>query len=154
MSIQQQINDGIKEAMKAKDQVALLALRGLKSVLMLVEVDKDLGPSGELATDDVLAIVRKQIKQRRDSVEAFRAGGRPELAEKEEAEIVVLQKFLPKELSADEIEQLVVQAIQELGATSKKEMGAVMKLATERAAGQADGKALSQVVNRRLSEPR
>jgi uncharacterized protein YqeY len=151
MSIQQQINDGIKEAMKAKDQVTLLALRGLKSALTLLAVEKDLGPQGELAAEDVLAVVRKQIKQRRDSVEAFRTGGRSELAEKEEAEIAVLQKFLPQEMSADEIDQLVAHVIQELGATSKKEMGSVMKVVTERAAGRADGKALSQAVGKRLS---
>lgn len=151
MSIQQQINDGIKDAMKAKDQVTLTALRGLKSALTLLAVEKDLGPQGELPTADILAVVRKQIKQRQDSVEAFRSGGRPELAAKEEAEMAVLQKFLPQAMSADEVEQLVTQVIQELGATSKKEMGAVMKLATERAAGRADGKALSQAVNKKLS---
>lgn len=151
MSIQQQVNDGIKDAMKSRDQNTLTALRGLKSALTLLAVEKDLGPQGELETADVLSVVRKQIKQRQDSVEAFRTGNRPELAAKEEAEIAVLQKFLPQAMSAEEVDQLVIQVIQELGATSKKEMGKVMKLATERAAGRADGKALSQAVGNRLN---
>ena len=151
MSIQQQINDGIKDAMKAKDQNTLTALRGLKSALTLLAVEKELGPQGELDVTDVLAVVRKQIKQRQDSVDAFLAGNRPELAAKEEAEITVLKQFLPQAMSAEEIEQLVTLVIQELGATSKKEMGTVMKLASERAAGRADGKTLSQAVGKRLN---
>jgi uncharacterized protein len=151
MSIQQQINDGIKDAMKAKDQNTLTALRGLKSALTLLAVEKDLGPQGELDVADVLPVIRKQIKQRQDSIAGFLSGNRPELAAKEESEIVVLQKFLPQEMSAEELEQLVVQVIQELGATSKKEMGAVMKLVTARAEGRADGKALSAAVGMRLS---
>ena len=150
MSIQQQINDRIKDAMKAKDQNTLTALRGLKSALTLLAVEKELGPQGELEVTDVLTVVRKQIKQRQDSVEAFRAGNRPELAAKEEAEIAVLKKFLPQAMSEEEIERLVTQVIQELGATSKKEMGAVMKLASERALGRADGKTLSQAIGKRL----
>jgi uncharacterized protein len=151
MSIQQQINDGIKEAMKAKDQNTLTALRGLKSVLTLLAVEKGLGPQGELDVADILTHVRKQIKQRQDSIAGYVSGNRPELAAKEEAEIVVLQKFLPQEMSSEELETLVTQVIQELGATTKKEMGAVMKIATERAAGRVDGKALSQAIGKRLN---
>jgi uncharacterized protein YqeY len=151
MSLQLQINEGIKEAMKAKDQITLTALRGLKSALMLIAVEKGLGPQGELEVADVLNVVRKHIKQRQDSIEGYRTGNRPELAEKEEAEILVLQKFLPQAMSLEQVEQLVSQVIAELGATSKKEMGAVMKLASERAAGQVDGKALSQAVSKHLS---
>lgn len=151
MSIQQQINDDLKTSMKARDQTALAALRALKSALTLLAVEKDLGPQGELDPTDAIAIVRKQIKQRQDSIEAFRNGNRPELAEKEEAEILVLQRFLPPAMTSAELEQLVEQVIQELGATTKKDMGAVMKLAQERSVGRADGKTLSQTVARRLN---
>lgn len=97
-----------------------------------------------------MAAVRKQIKQREDSIAQFQQAGRTELAEKEKAEIAVLERFLPKPLSDSEIENLVAAALAETGATTKAQMGAVMKLVTERAAGRADGKVLSQAVMKRL----
>lgn len=140
----------IKDAMKSKDQIALGAIRGLKTAFMNVCVERGLGPQGVLPEPDAVAVVRKQIKQRQDSVESFTAGGRPELAEKETAEIAVLTKYLPAALSPAEVDALVAAAIAEVGATSKKEMGAVMKLLTERAAGRIDSKTLSTAVNTKL----
>lgn len=149
-TIQDQLLADMKEAMKAKDQIALGAIRGLKTAFMNVCVEKGLGPQGVLPEGEAIAVVRKQIKQRQDSMESFTTGGRPELAEKETAEIAVLEKYLPAALSAAEVDALVAAVIQEVGATSKKEMGAVMKLLNERAAGRIDGKTLSTAVNARL----
>ncbi|MBP7951562.1 MAG: GatB/YqeY domain-containing protein [Verrucomicrobiales bacterium] len=150
-NIQEQLAADMKEAMKNRDQMALGAIRGLKTAFMNACVEKGLGPQGMLPDADAVAVVRKQIKQRQDSVESFRSADRAELAEKEEAEIRVLEKYLPAALTAEQVEQLVDEAIAESGATSKKEMGAVMKLLQERAAGRVDGKTLSAAVGRRLA---
>lgn len=147
-SIQSTLGDAIKDAMRAKDQTALTALRALKAAFLLAETAP--GSSGEISESEAVAVVRKQIKQREDSIAQFEQAGRPELAAKEKAEIAVLEKFLPQALSEAEIEALVTIAIAETGATSKAQMGAVMKLVSERAAGRADGKTLSQAVMQRL----
>ena len=110
-----------------------------------------LGAEGELEAPEAIAVVRKQIKQRRDSVESFAANNRPELAEKELAEIAVLERFLPAAMSAEEIEALTQSVISETGATGKADMGKVMKVLQERTAGRADGKTLSQTVSRLLA---
>ena len=149
-TIQDQLMADLKEAMKSKDAAALGAIRGLKTAFMNACVEKGLGPQGALEEAEAVAVVRKQIKQRQDSIESFNGAGRPELAEKEAGEIAVLEKYLPTALSAAEIEKIVVDVIAELGATSKKEMGAVMKLVNERAAGRADGKSLSSAVGAKL----
>ena len=145
-----QIMQDLKEAMKAKDQAAMTTLRALKSALKYAAIEK-LGAEGELPEADAVAVIRKQIKQRRDSVEQFTAGGRPELAEKETAEIAVLERYLPAALTEAELEAMVDAAIAELGATGKQDMGRVMKALQERAAGRADGKVLSQLVAKRLA---
>jgi uncharacterized protein YqeY len=149
-TIQEQLMADLKEAMKAKDTVALGAIRGLKTAFMNACVEKELGPQGVLPAAEAVAVVRKQIKQRQDSIESFNGAGRPELAEKEASEITVLEKYLPTALTAAEIEKIVADAVAELGATSKKEMGAVMKLVNERAAGRADGRSLSTAVGAKL----
>ena len=150
MSLHTEISDQLKDAMRAKDAVAMNTLRALKSALRYAAIEK-LGAEGELEPTEAIAVVRKQIKQRRDSVESFSANNRPELAEKELAEIAVLERFLPAALSAEEIEALTKAAIVETGATGKADMGKVMKLLQERTAGRADGKTLSQTVSRLLS---
>ena len=149
MSLHTEIADQLKDAMRAKDAVAMNTLRALKSALKYAAIEK-LGAEGELEPTEAIAVVRKQIKQRRDSVESFSANNRPELAEKELAEIAVLERFLPAALSAEEIEALTKAAIAESGATGKADMGKVMKLLQERTAGRADGKTLSQTVSRLL----
>ena len=149
MSLHTEITDQLKDAMRAKDAVAMNVLRALKSALKYAAIEK-LGAEGELEGTEAIAVVRKQIKQRRDSFESFTSNNRPELAEKEQAEILVLEKFLPAALSAEEIEALTRSAIAETGAVGKADMGKVMKLLQERTAGRADGKTLSQTVGRLL----
>lgn len=144
------VMEDIKTAMRAKDTLALTVLRALKSAFKYAAIEKH-GADGELDEAGAVVVVRKQIKQRQDSIESFVSAGREELAQKERDEMAVLEKYLPAGLSEVEIESIVDAAIAETGATSRKEMGAVMKLVQERAAGRADGKALSGVVGRRLS---
>jgi uncharacterized protein YqeY len=150
MTIQDKIDAGIKEAMRAREADRLSALRMVKSALMNMAIEKH-GAGGKLADLDALNIIRKQIRQRQESIQGFEKGGRPDLAAKEKREIDYLTAFLPEPLTESEIQELVKDAIAEVGATSKAQMGAVMKLATEKAAGRADGKALSQMVQRILS---
>ena len=149
MSLHTEISDQLKDAMRAKDAVGMNVLRALKSALKYAAIEK-LGAEGELEGPDAIAVVRKQIKQRRDSVESFAANNRPELAEKELAEIAVLERFLPAAMTTAEIDTLTLAAIAETGATGKADMGKVMKLLQERTAGRADGKTLSQTVARLL----
>jgi uncharacterized protein YqeY len=148
-TMNEKIANDLKDAMRAKDQVAMTALRALKSAVKYAAVEK-LGADGELGDTDVLVVVRKQLKQRRDSVEQFTSGNRADLAEKELAEIAILERYLPAAMSEAEVQQLVDTVIAELGATSKQQMGQVMKVLQERAAGRADGKALSQAVAAKL----
>jgi uncharacterized protein YqeY len=150
MSFSAQLTEDIKTAMKAKDTVALNVVRGMKSALKYAAIEK-LGAEGELGEADALAVVRKEIKKRQDSVASYEQAGRQDLADTEKAEITVLEKYLPAAMSAEEITRLVESVITELGATSKKEMGAVMKVLQERSGGRADGKTLSGEVSKRLA---
>lgn len=143
------IVEDMKTAMKAKDTVALNVVRGLKSAIKYAAIEK-LGAEGELAEADAIVVVRREIKKRQDSVEQYEKGGRQDLADTEKAEIAVLEKYLPAAMSADELTKIVEAAIAETGATTKKDMGKVMKLVQERAAGRADGKTISSEVGRRL----
>ena len=147
MSLQARLSQEIKAAMLAKDADRLSTLRLLKSAVgyMLLERKTD-----NLSDAEFMAVVQKEIKKRRDSIEQFEKGGRLELADKEKKEITVLETFLPQPLSAADLEQLVRTAIQELGATSKKEMGPVIKAVQAKAAGRADGKSISTVVGKLL----
>ena len=150
MTLQSQVDNDIKDAMRARDTVRLNALRMLKTAMKNAAIEKG---GAEAALDDVEAavVIRKQIKQRQDSVEGFEKGGRPELAAGESAEIAVLSAYLPKDLSPDEVTALAKEAIAEAGATSKQHLGAVMKIAIAKAAGRADGKTLSVAVQKLLS---
>jgi hypothetical protein len=150
MSFTAQLTEDIKTAMKAKDTVALNVVRGLKSAIKYAAIEK-LGAEGELADADALAVVRKEIKKRQDSVASYESANRQDLADTEKAEIAVLEKYLPAAMSAEDLVKLVEAVIAEVGATSKKEMGAVMKVLQERAAGRADGKTLSSEVTKRLA---
>ena len=145
MTLVETIDHDIKEAMKARDALKLGVLRMLKSSIKLVTIEK-LGADGQLPDTEALAIVRKEMKKRQDSIEAFVGGAREDLAEKERAEAAVLATYLPQALDPAEIEALIRKAIAEAGATSKKDMGAVMKIASAKAAGRIDGKTLSQTV--------
>jgi uncharacterized protein len=149
MTLQSQVDDDIKDAMRARETARLNVLRMLKAAMKNAAIEKG-GAVAVLDDPEAVAVIRKQIKQRRDSVEGFEKGGRPELAAAETAEIAVLSAYLPKSLSPDEISALVKEAIDESGATSKREMGAVMKILTAKAAGRADGKTLSVAVQKLL----
>jgi len=145
MSPQEHLSAEMKSAMLARDAERLSALRMLKSAIGYAQIERK---TENLSEADFVAVVQKEVKKRRDSFEAFEKGNRPELAEKEKKEISVLEGFLPKPLSAEELEQLVKATIQELGATSKKEMGPVIKAVQAKAAGRADGKSISALVGR------
>jgi len=147
MPLLDDINAQLKQAMLAKDTERTGALRLLKSALGYVQIEKKVDM---LPDADVLAVIQKEVKKRRDSIEQYEGGGRADLAAKEKTELAVLETFLPKAMSPDELEALVRAAIQEAGATSKKDMGAVMKIASAKAAGRADGKTLSGLVSRLL----
>jgi len=147
MSLQERVSQEIKAAMLAKAADRLSALRMLKSAMGYAQIERK---TENLPDADVVAIVQKEVKKRRDSVEQFEKGGRAELAAKEKEEIAVLEMFLPKALSPEELEKLVRAAIQELGATSKKDMGPVIKAVQAKAAGSADGKSISALVGKLL----
>ena len=140
----------LKAAMKAKDTVALTTLRALKTALTNAAIES--GNKDNVVEDEAaLALVRKQIKQRNDSIEQFEKAGRPELAEGEKAEIVVLEKYLPAAMSAEEITTIVAAAVAETGASSRADMGKVMGIVQGKIAGRADGKTISQEVMKHLS---
>ncbi len=147
MPLQQTIQDEIKKAMLAKDADRLGTLRLLKSALGYLQIEKK---TDNLSDAEVVAVIQKEVKKRRDSVEQYEAGNRPELAAKEKQEIGILETFLPKPLSPDELDQLIRSTIQEIGATSKKEMGTVIKAVQAKSAGRADGKAISSAVSKLL----
>jgi uncharacterized protein YqeY len=135
MNLSEQIDAGLKEAMRARDSAA---------------TEKG-GAEGELDDAEATQVIRKQVKQRQDSIESFEKGGRPELAEKEKGEITLLSTYLPTALSEAEIASLVRETITEIGATSKAQMGAVMKALGPKIGGRADGRTLSQEVQRQLA---
>jgi uncharacterized protein len=149
MTIQEKIDADLREAMRSKEVERLSVLRMVKSALMNAVIEKH-GAGGKLSDPDAVAIIRKQVKQRHDSIDGFEKGGRPELAAKERKEIGFLTEYLPKPIAENELEQLVKAAIAEVGAGSKEQMGAVMKVATEKAAGRVDGRTLSQAVQKAL----
>ena len=137
-------------AMREKNTVALNTVRMLKSAIKNAAIEKG-GADAELTDPEVMVVVRKEVKKRQDSIEQYEAAGRTELADQEKAEIEVLNGYLPEPLSDEEIAAIVDAAVAEVGATSRKEMGQVMKLVQERTAGRADGKTLSQAVMAKLS---
>jgi uncharacterized protein YqeY len=150
MTFQARIDQDIKAAMISRETAKLGVLRMLKTSLMNASIEKG-GAGSSLDDAEALAIVRKEIKKRQDSVEAFDKGGRPEMASSEKAEIEILNTYLPQALSAAELEALVKAAISEAGAASKKDMGAVMKIVNAKSAGRADGRTLSAEVQKHLA---
>ena len=146
MSIQDQLFEAMKVAMKAKDSLRLTTIRMARTALKNVEIDT----RQELDEAAAIKVLSTMVKQRREAAEAYRET-RPELAEKEELEVVILQEFLPAQLSEAEIETLVTKAIAESGADSMKAMGAVMKLVTPQTTGRADGKLVSNLVRKLLA---
>jgi uncharacterized protein len=150
MTLQEQVDSDLKEAMRAKDTRKLGVLRMLKAALKYAAIAKS-GAEAELTDAEAAQVVRKQVKQRQDSIESFEKGGRAELAAKEKEELLILNAFLPQAMSFDELAEVVRTTIAETGATSKAQMGGVMKALHAKVAGRADGKTLSQEVSRQLS---
>ena len=151
MTLQQRVDSDLKEAMRAKDVTKLGVLRMLKSALKYAAIAKS-GAEAELSDAEAVQVIRKQAKQRQDSIESFEKGGRAELADKEKQELAILNTYLPQGMSPDELAKLVRETIAELGATSKAQMGAVMKALQAKVGGRADGKTLSVEVAGQLSQ--
>ena len=150
MKIQERIDSDLKESMRAKNASKVGVLRMLKSALKYAAIAKS-GSDAELSDAEAAQVIRKQAKQRQDSIESFQKGGRAELAAKEKDELSILNAYLPQAMSTDELAALVRETIAEVGATSKAQMGAVMKALQTRVAGRVDGKTLSQEVQRQLN---
>ena len=147
MSLKQRITDDMTAAMKAQDAARLSTLRMVKAALMNRQIERGAEPTDE----EVTKLLQSLVKQRRDSVDQYEKGNRPELAAKERAEIVVIEEYLPQAAAREEIERAVERAVAETGATSLKEMGAVMKAAQGLLAGRnADGRAVSEIVKEKL----
>jgi uncharacterized protein YqeY len=149
MSLEQKIMGDLKSAMLAKDEKALRSLRAIKAAILLAKTSE--GAGGELKEDDEIKLLQKLVKQRKDSLEIFQQQNRTDLAQKEQEEIEIIEKFLPKQLSADELKSEVAAIIIEVGASSPADMGKVMGAATKKLAGKADGKTISALVKELLS---
>ncbi|WP_128545651.1 GatB/YqeY domain-containing protein [Larkinella soli] len=150
MSLKQQIDTDIKEAMKAKEQDRLRALRAIKSLILLEET-KDGAAGGDLKPEDELKLLTKAVKQRKDSADIYRAQSREDLLQAELAEIAVIEKYLPQQLSEEELQTRIREIIARVGASGPSDMGKVMGVATKELAGQAEGKTISTVVKSLLS---
>lgn len=148
MSLQKQIMEEMKMAMKSKDTTALQALRSVKSAFLLAKTET--GAVEELSEEQELKIIQKQVKQRKDSAAIFIKQNREDLAAPELAEIAVLEQFLPEALSEEKIEEIVLNTIQKLGASGMKDMGKVMGIVSKELSGQADGKTISMLVKKNL----
>lgn len=149
MSLTTQIMDAMKIAMKGKDQVSLQALRSVKSAILLAQTES--GAKEEITEDAEIKLLQKLVKQRKDSAALYSEQGREDLSEPELAEAAVIEQFLPAQLSDQEVEKLVEEAIEQTGASSMGDMGKVMGMVSGKAAGRADGKTISTIVKQKLS---
>ncbi|HRH99441.1 MAG TPA: GatB/YqeY domain-containing protein [Saprospiraceae bacterium] len=147
MAFTDKINVDLKEAMKAKDEVALRGIRAIKAAILLANTD---GTGQEMTDERALPILQKLVKQRRESLDIFTKQGREDLASVEREEIAIIERYLPAQLSETELRVLIQEVIQESGAQGPKDMGKVIGLATKKVAGQADGKAVSALVKELL----
>ncbi len=150
MSLEQKIMTELKTAMIAKDEAGLRSLRAVKAAILLAKTSE--GGTGELKEEDEIKLLQKLVKSRKDSLEIFQQQNRPDLAKKEEEEIAVIEKFLPKQLSPEEIKTELQSIIAAIGASSPADMGKVMGAATKQLAGRADGKTISALVKELLSK--
>ena len=148
--LEQQIQNDLKAAMLAKDKVALASIRGIKAAILLAKTAEG-GQKDTLEDAELIKIIQKLVKQRKESAAIYSQQNRPELAENELAEVAVMEKYLPKALSEEEVEAIVKQVIADTGASSMADMGKVMGTATKQLAGQADGRVISSIVKRLLS---
>ena len=149
MTLLERVDSDMKEAMRARDATRLGVLRMLKSALKYAAIAKS-GAEAELSEAEAVQVIRKQARQRQDSIESFEKGGRVELAKKENEELSILNGYLPQAMSGDELAKIVRETIAETGATSKAQMGAVMKAVQAKVAGRADSRTLSAEVQKQL----
>ncbi|MCU0390177.1 MAG: GatB/YqeY domain-containing protein [Thermoflexibacter sp.] len=149
MSLKTKVEEAIKNAMKAKDQDALRALRAIKSLILLAETAE--GKSGELTNDEEIKLLTKAAKQRKESAEIYKQQGREDLLKKELDELAIIEQFLPKAISDEELKVKLQEIISRIGATTAKDMGKVMGVANKELVGQADGKKISDMVKSLLS---
>jgi uncharacterized protein YqeY len=147
MRLEQKINDDLKTAMKAKDQAALRGIRAIKSAILLAKTD---GSGNELDEAGEIKILQKLVKQRKDSLEIYQKQNRDDLAATEREEIEIIERYLPVQLSNEELRKIIAEIISKTGAESMKDMGKVMGVASARLAGKADGKAIASVVRELL----
>jgi len=148
--LKQKLKEELKHSILARDEIKTSTLRMLLSAITYYEIHK--GGAGYEATDeDVISVIQKEVKQRKDSIEQFRSGGREELAQKEQQELELLQKYLPKQLSEDEISKIVDEAVRQTGVTSPEDIGKVMGVVMPKIKGKADGAVVSKIVRERLS---
>ena len=150
MSLEQKIMGELKTAMLAKDEKTVRSLRAIKAAILLAKTSE--GNVGDLKEDDEIKLLQKMVKQRKDSLEIYEQQKRADLADKEKEEIEVIEKFLPKQFSAEELKAELQKIIQETGASSAADMGKVMGVATKKLAGKADGKTISSTVKELLSK--
>ena len=148
MSLQNKVMEQLKNAMKAKDTVALESLRAIKSAILLAQTES--GAKEELAESEELKLLQKLVKQRKDSAAVYIEQGRDDLAQPELAQVAVIEQFLPEALSEEEIEKVVVMTIDSIGAEGMKDMGKVMGIVSKELAGRADGKTISTIVKKNL----
>ena len=150
MALETEVMARMKDAMKAKDEAALRSLRAIKAAIIVAKTAE--GAHGELKEEDETKLLQKLVKQRKDSLEIFTKQARPDLAQKEQEEITIIEAFLPKQMDETTLREAVQKIITETGATSSSDMGKVMGTATKQLAGQADGKAISAVVKELLAK--
>ena len=148
MSLEIIISDAIKDAMRAKDKVALDALRAVKAQILLLKTE---AKGAEVSAEQEIAILQRMIKQRKDSYDQFTAQNRSDLAEVEEAQSKIIEKFLPQQMSSEELEKAMKNIIAETGAESAKDLGKVMGMASKQLAGKSDGKSISDMAKKLLS---
>lgn len=147
-TLREMIDQDLKDAMRNKDEAAKLALRSIKTGIM--EAEKASGGGHALDDNEIVEVIQRLAKQRRDAIDAYKKAGRADLLAAEEAELRILERYLPKQLTEEEVEAIVRDVITEIQATSLKEMGQVMRVAMERVAGKADGRVVNQVARRLL----
>ncbi|HBS88995.1 MAG: glutamyl-tRNA amidotransferase [Bacteroidetes bacterium GWF2_38_335] len=149
MSLEIKIMAELKDAMKAQDKATMEALRAIKGAIILAKTEK--GGSDQLTEEQEMTLLKKLVKQRKESAELYKAANRTDLSEKEEFEAKVISKFLPEQMGEAEVENIIKQVIARVGATSQKEMGKVMGAANQQLAGKADGKMVADIVKRLLA---
>lgn len=144
----EKIEMDLKNALKSKDQLRVSTLRLLKSAIGYLAIEK----KDDLKDDDVISVIKKQVKQRKDSIEGFKKGNREDLAQKEHSELEILKVYLPEEITPEALSVIIDEAINETGASTSKDMGMVMKAVMAKTKGSADGKAVSSIVNEKLNK--